>query len=222
MDGTNWNWNKFIWTPRLLPKIKLFLWRCAINNLPTGENLRKWGLQRNTLCSRCGEEETLEHILFHCDMAVAVWELCPWSVPLSSRSCTSFRDTLQSSFLKTNLPPPPPARLLTSFPGYAGDYGSTETSTLLRTNRTHRWKLSPKSLRFYGNGKQLKPQSLNYQATPHLSYPHRSHHHRPSSVTLKPRGVRKPEKQAWRGSSHFRHEGKSIEGVCINFMSLPH
>ncbi|KAL0652898.1 hypothetical protein Bca4012_095589 [Brassica carinata] len=58
--------------------------------------------------------------------------------------------------------------------------------------------LSPKPLRFYGNGKQHKHQSLNYQAIPQrLSYLHRSHHHRPSSVTLKPRGVRKPEKQAW-------------------------
>ncbi|WZZ82151.1 hypothetical protein YC2023_102723 [Brassica napus] len=86
----------------LVQKIKLFIRRCALNNLPTEENLRKRGLQGHTLCSRCGEEETLEHILFQCDMAVAVWELCPWSVPLSSRTCTSFRDTLQSSFLKTN------------------------------------------------------------------------------------------------------------------------
>uniref|UniRef100_A0A0D3DU41 RNase H type-1 domain-containing protein n=1 Tax=Brassica oleracea var. oleracea TaxID=109376 RepID=A0A0D3DU41_BRAOL len=95
-------------------------------------------------------------------------------------------------------PPSPPGSLLTSSPGYAADFGSTETFTLSRTNRSHRRKLSPKPLRFYGNGKQHKHQSLNYQAIPQrLSYLHRSHHHRPSSVTLKPRGVRKPEKQAW-------------------------
>lgn len=41
-DG-EWNWKKFIWTPKLLPKIKLFLWKCAMNNLPTGDNLRKKG-----------------------------------------------------------------------------------------------------------------------------------------------------------------------------------
>ncbi|KAG2258500.1 hypothetical protein Bca52824_077794 [Brassica carinata] len=63
----------------LVQKIKLFIRRCALNNLPTEENFRKRGLQGHTLCSRCGEEETLEHILFQCDMAVAVWELCPWS-----------------------------------------------------------------------------------------------------------------------------------------------
>lgn len=83
----------------------MFLWRCSLNNLPTGENLRKRGLLSNTLCSKCGAEETLVHILFQCETAVKVWELCPWSVPLDLRSCSSFRDALQSSGLRTNLPP---------------------------------------------------------------------------------------------------------------------
>ncbi|XP_033130538.1 uncharacterized protein LOC103830906 [Brassica rapa] len=100
-----WNWHKFVWSPKMLPKIKTFIWRCSLNNLPTGENLRRRGLLGNTLCTRCGAEETLEHIFFSCAPAKAVWELCPWTEPMDPLSCTSFRNTLEISFSKVNLPP---------------------------------------------------------------------------------------------------------------------
>lgn len=105
LDGNIWNWQKYIWTPNLLPKIKLFLWCCALNNLPTGENLRKRGLLGHTTCVKCGAEETIEHILFQCETAVKVWDLCPWYVPLDPRTCFSFKETLQASRLKITLPP---------------------------------------------------------------------------------------------------------------------
>ncbi|XP_056843436.1 uncharacterized protein LOC130495880 [Raphanus sativus] len=105
LGDPNWNWQKLIWNPKLLPKIKMFMWRCAINNLPTGDNLRKRGLLGHTSCAKCGAEETLEHILFRCTTAKETWELCPWSTPLDPLVCSSFRSTLQSSFSKVNLPP---------------------------------------------------------------------------------------------------------------------
>lgn len=61
------NWKKLIWTPRLSPKLKLFLWRVLHNALPTGENLQRRGLLANTLCVRCGEIETANHLFFHCN-----------------------------------------------------------------------------------------------------------------------------------------------------------
>lgn len=42
-----WDWKKYIWNPDLLPKIKLFLWKCAQNGLPTGENLQRRGVLDN-------------------------------------------------------------------------------------------------------------------------------------------------------------------------------
>lgn len=45
LKSQNWNWQKYVWSPKLLPKVKMFIWRCALNNLPTRENLRKRGLQ---------------------------------------------------------------------------------------------------------------------------------------------------------------------------------
>lgn len=81
------------------------MWRCALNNLPTGENLQKRGLLGHTLCARCGDIETLEHILFHCEPAREAWNLCPWTAPLDSMACVSFRTELQASLMKVNLPP---------------------------------------------------------------------------------------------------------------------
>lgn len=60
---------------------------------------------KHTLCAWCGAEETLEHILFHCEPAKAVWDLCPWTAPLNPLACSSFKTTLQSSLTKVNMPP---------------------------------------------------------------------------------------------------------------------
>lgn len=105
LDHPNWNWQKYIRNPKLLPKVKFFIWRCAINNLPTGENLQKRGLLTHTLCTKCGEVETLEHILFQCETAKKVWELFPWTVTPDPQDVSPFRSMLQSSFTKVNLPP---------------------------------------------------------------------------------------------------------------------
>ncbi|KAF2554327.1 hypothetical protein F2Q68_00037097 [Brassica cretica] len=63
------------------------------------------GVIGNTSCTTYGEEETLEHILFRCNKAREVWKLCLWPVSFNSASCSSFREAIQSSFTKVNLPP---------------------------------------------------------------------------------------------------------------------
>ena len=68
-DVVGWDWNKHIWSPHLLPKLKMFLWKVGQNALPTIENLQKQGVQITTNCCRCGEPETTLHLLFHCDIA---------------------------------------------------------------------------------------------------------------------------------------------------------
>lgn len=105
LEQQQWNWQKFIWTPKLLPKIKIFMWRCALNNLPTGDNLRKKGLLGHTSCAKCGEEETIEHILFLCEPAKEAWNLCPWTTPIDPLGCSSFRTSLELATAKVNLPP---------------------------------------------------------------------------------------------------------------------
>ena len=65
-------WIKLIWNSPLSPKLKLFLWKVGNNALPTGANLQTRGMLSNTLCTRCGDQESIEHILFHCPFAKEV------------------------------------------------------------------------------------------------------------------------------------------------------
>ncbi|XP_013674011.1 uncharacterized protein LOC106378429 [Brassica napus] len=104
-SGTPWNWKKFIWSQDLLPKLKYFLWKAATNSLRTGENLRKRVLVADTACSRCGEPETLDHILFHCDFAKDVWKAGPWIDVVSTGNSSTFKTLIQEARKWTNLPP---------------------------------------------------------------------------------------------------------------------
>ena len=92
-------------TPPLLPKLKFFLWKIATNTLPTGANLQTRGLLTNTGCPRCGEVETIDHILFHCAFAKEVWTFGLWASPMDDGDIVTFKDTLQASFKWINLPP---------------------------------------------------------------------------------------------------------------------
>ncbi|OMO91045.1 Endonuclease/exonuclease/phosphatase [Corchorus capsularis] len=66
-------WRK-IWNLNVAPKIQNFIWRACKNVIPTKENLFKRRCGLNPDCNRCGEEvESLEHILFFCPFAQAVW-----------------------------------------------------------------------------------------------------------------------------------------------------
>lgn len=102
---STWNWQKCIWTPPLLPKIKIFLWKCARNALPTRDNLQRRNITTDISCLRCGENETLLHLLFHCPFAAEVWSLTPWSGPWDSQTSVSFKENLAASSLRINLPP---------------------------------------------------------------------------------------------------------------------
>ncbi|KAJ4872358.1 Uncharacterized protein Rs2_45973 [Raphanus sativus] len=102
---STWSWQKCIWAPPLLPKIKIFLWKCARNALPTRDNLQRRNITTNTSCLRCGESETLLHLLFHCPFAAEVWSLTPWSAPFDPQASVSFKENLAASSLRINLPP---------------------------------------------------------------------------------------------------------------------
>lgn len=104
-EPDEWSWNKHIWSPKLLPKIKMFMWKIAQNALPTIENLQKRGMQITTSCCRCGEPETTLHLLFQCNFAKEVWALGPWSVTFIPSYRVSFKSALIASRSWSNLSP---------------------------------------------------------------------------------------------------------------------
>lgn len=101
----SWNWKKLIWTPDLLPKLKLFLWKAARNILPTGENLQRRGVLANKNCTRCGETETIDHILIQCKFAKDVWQLGPWKDTIDTTDLPTFVEMMKEAIKWTNLPP---------------------------------------------------------------------------------------------------------------------
>ncbi|GKC59498.1 RNA-directed DNA polymerase, eukaryota, reverse transcriptase zinc-binding domain protein [Tanacetum coccineum] len=103
LDTTATHWN------RNVPiKVNVFLWRLALNKLPSKVNLDRIGIDvGSTLCSICGEDvETVNHIFFSCEMAKDLWALLSkwWSldIPICSNfsECSSWLDSLHLSSKK--------------------------------------------------------------------------------------------------------------------------
>ncbi|CAN1146778.1 Putative ribonuclease H protein At1g65750 [Linum perenne] len=67
-----WKW---LWQLDLPPKIKFFLWRVCRNALPTKIGLFRRRCSTSSLCHTCnGDDETLEHMLFHCPVSMSFWQ----------------------------------------------------------------------------------------------------------------------------------------------------
>ncbi|GKC38107.1 RNA-directed DNA polymerase, eukaryota, reverse transcriptase zinc-binding domain protein, partial [Tanacetum coccineum] len=86
-NATRWN--------RSVPiKVNVFLWRLALNKLPTRVILERKGIDiDSTLCSICGEDvETVNHIFFSCETAKDLWALLArwWSLDIPI--CSNFLD----------------------------------------------------------------------------------------------------------------------------------
>ncbi|XP_071689231.1 uncharacterized protein [Rutidosis leptorrhynchoides] len=63
------------WVKILPRKINVFVWRMAMDRLPTHLNLSKRGLEIDTIgCRNCNPGiESLNHTLFSCDIALEIW-----------------------------------------------------------------------------------------------------------------------------------------------------
>ncbi|XP_057775013.1 uncharacterized protein LOC130993991 [Salvia miltiorrhiza] len=74
-DESLWHW---IWGLEVLPKIKLFMWKCLAGAIPTSQALLSRSINIDPLCRRCGNDfETLEHALRDCPWASFIWEVSP-------------------------------------------------------------------------------------------------------------------------------------------------
>ncbi|GJX00650.1 RNA-directed DNA polymerase, eukaryota, reverse transcriptase zinc-binding domain protein [Tanacetum coccineum] len=84
-NATRWNRSVSI-------KINVFLWRVALNKLPTGVNLDRKGIDiESTLCPICCEDvETVNHIFFSCEMAKDLWALLARWWELDIPFCSNF------------------------------------------------------------------------------------------------------------------------------------
>ncbi|KAF9624334.1 hypothetical protein IFM89_009617 [Coptis chinensis] len=68
-------WSEFIWSSKVLPRTQGIVWKLAHGVARTNNQLQK---RKTHLASRCclcrNQEETLDHVLFHCPFAKRVWK----------------------------------------------------------------------------------------------------------------------------------------------------
>ncbi|XP_026406880.1 uncharacterized protein LOC113302224 [Papaver somniferum] len=66
-------WKK-IWSINAIPRIKLFVWKCVRDILPSHERLNRNYSQQDIKCNRCrSEDESSLHMLLYCPFARSIW-----------------------------------------------------------------------------------------------------------------------------------------------------
>lgn len=126
---------------------------------------KKRGFLGHILCVRCGAEESLEHIFFHCEPAKEVWELCPLTILIDHLACSSFRITLQDSLTKVNLPIIGTSSNI--FAWICWSLWINRNQFTVENKQTPRWKSFLNQSHYWRNGNKPKPRSVN-QRTTHL------------------------------------------------------
>ena len=86
-----------VWKLKLLPKIKQFLWNVLSGAVPTYVQLCTRGINLDPTCQRCCyEEETINHALFKCPHAFAIWRCS--DNPLVSQFSDNLEDNISLLF----------------------------------------------------------------------------------------------------------------------------
>ncbi|XP_050217814.1 uncharacterized protein LOC126668671 [Mercurialis annua] len=67
---------KLLWNLKIPNKIKVFIWKCLHEGLPTGIALQH-RLNYTSSCCFCDQQETLIHMLFTCPRAKQIWFISP-------------------------------------------------------------------------------------------------------------------------------------------------
>ncbi|XP_024014707.1 uncharacterized protein LOC112088547 [Eutrema salsugineum] len=102
----NANLKQLIWKLKIAPKIKHFLWRVVSSAIPTGENLKRRHMTRNSLCLRClSSEETSNHLFFECTYAQQIWRASGFPNPSVINMGLNFEEKLEAILKRSSLLP---------------------------------------------------------------------------------------------------------------------
>ena len=65
---------KIIWTAKVIPKVRLFIWRLIHNIIPSNDNLKGRGIHLENKCCVCGKlgESFIHAFFFSCKMSLSV------------------------------------------------------------------------------------------------------------------------------------------------------
>ncbi|XP_037492746.1 uncharacterized protein LOC105643399 [Jatropha curcas] len=72
---------KILWSLKIPPKVRHFLWRCCRDILPVKATLARRGLELDIGCDYCGNTETLVHTLVECPRVSFCWQFFGIQLP---------------------------------------------------------------------------------------------------------------------------------------------
>nr|XP_017256449.1 PREDICTED: uncharacterized protein LOC108226007 [Daucus carota subsp. sativus] len=93
-----------IWSLKVPPKIRIFLWKIQWGVLPTKSLLHSRMPDLNPMCVKCGNRvETLNHLLWECEVAKWVWKFIAiwWNLESKFRRLNSFSLEIIMSFQRS-------------------------------------------------------------------------------------------------------------------------
>jgi hypothetical protein len=97
-------WNT-IWSLKVPPKVRHFLWRASHESLPTRQNLHRRHILDDPVCITCNSEpETIIHILWLCSTSQNVWQSVLWSHKLTRDTYSDFQELLLNCVQNLTLP----------------------------------------------------------------------------------------------------------------------
>ncbi|XP_026444346.1 uncharacterized protein LOC113344629 [Papaver somniferum] len=96
---------KALWRFSVLPNVKIFIWKCHENILPSNSVLARFVNRDNNACSMCNSDslETPVHILLHCLFGKSVWSLTPYAdiIAKDNNSSINLQTRLSNGLLTT-------------------------------------------------------------------------------------------------------------------------
>lgn len=94
--GVNRKLWKGLWSLQVQYKVKHFLWRAAIESLPTLHNLMRRNVVPSALCSVCKSScEGTIHVLWNCQRLLVIWEANEEFKKVSKLKLHCFADLLE-------------------------------------------------------------------------------------------------------------------------------
>ena len=104
-NDAGFNWKRNVWALDCAPKVKLFAWKLLKGAIPVGERLLERHIEVDPRCKRCGNNESITHLLFQCQFAQKVWQLAPLLPGMDSSGMLDLMVVWPSICNQKSLPP---------------------------------------------------------------------------------------------------------------------
>jgi hypothetical protein len=144
-------WKK-LWDLNIPPKIRIFIWRLALNSIPTATVLNNRNMSESAACRICGAGvDDWRHAILNCTMSRCVWALMDEDVVEMFES-VCITDPKRGFFIFVTIYR---KKTVQKFWLHAGQYGMQEGKLYMKEHFRVLWRLLQPSIDLSMNSKWL-------------------------------------------------------------------